>query len=131
MRYFLFIRKSKNRFQSTGVCDRCEESTATLMCIECGKPYCDECNVEVHSRGKWSTHTTYAIGQSPPSNQQYNQNQQSNQNQQYNQNQQNNNNYDCKDKECKYKNYYDCQDQPCKQRNYYHCKDQVIFFIFI
>lgn len=52
--------------KESNICDRCEESAATVMCVECGKPYCDECSVEVHSRGKWATHTTYPKGQSPP-----------------------------------------------------------------
>eukprot|EP01114_Cavostelium_apophysatum_P002752 TRINITY_DN1243_c0_g1_i1.p1 TRINITY_DN1243_c0_g1~~TRINITY_DN1243_c0_g1_i1.p1 ORF type:complete len:1135 (-),score=369.28 TRINITY_DN1243_c0_g1_i1:198-3602(-) len=41
----------------TDVCDRCTESRAIFMCADCGDlPYCENCNGEVHAKGKWRSH---------------------------------------------------------------------------
>ncbi len=52
---------NNNEFPTDQVvlCDRCQQFAATLECVECGLPYCEECWNEVHSGTIF--HSVYVI----------------------------------------------------------------------
>eukprot|EP01118_Nematostelium_gracile_P007999 TRINITY_DN2627_c0_g1_i1.p1 TRINITY_DN2627_c0_g1~~TRINITY_DN2627_c0_g1_i1.p1 ORF type:complete len:221 (+),score=31.01 TRINITY_DN2627_c0_g1_i1:53-715(+) len=39
------------------LCDRCQEVTATKYCENCEVPLCEQCQKDLHAKGKWMSHT--------------------------------------------------------------------------
>lgn len=45
------------------VCVECESLYATRSCHQCGDPYCDECFIHVHGKGRKADHTYEVLGE--------------------------------------------------------------------
>ncbi|CAN0284755.1 unnamed protein product [Ectocarpus fasciculatus] len=47
---------------SHGFCTECEDTRATVLCVECDEAYCSLCWAALHRRGERATHETIPLG---------------------------------------------------------------------
>lgn len=53
-----YIKKTNGDHpSSSNLCSRCDDQESVLYCSECDAVFCEECSHDLHSKGRWKSHT--------------------------------------------------------------------------